>query len=107
MRTVNDDQVPVRPAAAVLDGAVECCVGKAPRAHISLAGECRTYARGFLLLNTHPPRNDRVSRPIPSAVVLEDTHGRACAGLAPVATGDRLHRAACGLPLRAANWIER
>ncbi|MET3513895.1 aminoglycoside phosphotransferase (APT) family kinase protein [Pseudacidovorax sp. 1753] len=41
------------------------------------------------------------------AIVLEGTHARACAGLAPVATGERLHRAACGLLLRAAGWIER
>ncbi|WP_235580997.1 phosphotransferase family protein [Pseudorhodoferax sp. Leaf265] len=41
------------------------------------------------------------------AVVLEGTHARACAGLAPAATGDRLHQAACGLLLRATEWIER
>lgn len=41
------------------------------------------------------------------AIVLEGTHARACAGLAPVATGEKLHKAACGLLLRAAAWIER
>ena len=41
------------------------------------------------------------------AIVLEGTHARACTGLAPVATGGRLHRAAPGLPLRPAQWIEQ
>lgn len=41
------------------------------------------------------------------AIVLEGTHARACAGLAPVATGDRLHKAACGLLIRATLWIEQ
>lgn len=41
------------------------------------------------------------------AIVLEGTHARACAGLAPVATGDRLHQAARGLLLRATEWIAK
>lgn len=41
------------------------------------------------------------------SIVLEGTHARAAAGLAPVATGDRLHQAARGLLLRATEWIER
>ena len=41
------------------------------------------------------------------AIVLEGTHARACAGLAPVATGDRLHQAARGLLLRAMEWTGR
>ncbi|KQP36343.1 phosphotransferase family protein [Pseudorhodoferax sp. Leaf274] len=40
------------------------------------------------------------------AIVLEGTHARARAGLAPAATGERLHKAACGLLLRATRWIE-
>ncbi|WP_035878808.1 phosphotransferase family protein [Cupriavidus sp. amp6] len=40
------------------------------------------------------------------AIVLEGTHARSCAGLADAATGSRLHDAACGLLMRAANWIE-
>lgn len=39
------------------------------------------------------------------AIVLEGTHARACAGLAPAATGERLHKAARGLLLRAIEWI--
>jgi aminoglycoside phosphotransferase (APT) family kinase protein len=41
------------------------------------------------------------------AIVLEGTHARACAGLAPVATGERLHKAARGLLLRAAEWMQK
>jgi hypothetical protein len=41
------------------------------------------------------------------AIVLEGTHARACAGLAPAATGNRLHQAARGLLLRAMEWMER
>ncbi len=39
------------------------------------------------------------------AIVLEGTHARACAGLAPTSTGNRLHKAACGLLWRATGWI--
>jgi len=39
------------------------------------------------------------------AVILEGTHARACAGMAPVETGDRLHAHAAGLLERAARWI--
>lgn len=39
------------------------------------------------------------------AIVLEGTHARACAGLAPQATGERLHKAARGLLVRAGEWI--
>ncbi len=38
-------------------------------------------------------------------ILLEGTHARACAGLAPAATGERLHRAALGLFARAADGI--
>jgi hypothetical protein len=41
------------------------------------------------------------------AAAFEGMHARAGAGLALVATGDRLHKAAYALLLRAANWIER
>jgi aminoglycoside phosphotransferase (APT) family kinase protein len=41
------------------------------------------------------------------AIVLEGTHARACAGLASMETGQRLHQAARGLLLRAIEWIEQ
>ncbi len=41
------------------------------------------------------------------AIVLEGTHARACAGLAPAATGERLHTAAVGLLHKASGWIAR
>jgi aminoglycoside phosphotransferase (APT) family kinase protein len=39
-------------------------------------------------------------------IILEGTHARACAGLAEVATGDRLHRSAVALIERAHHWLE-
>jgi aminoglycoside phosphotransferase (APT) family kinase protein len=39
-------------------------------------------------------------------ILLEGTHARACAGQAPAATGERLHRATLGLFGRAAEWID-
>jgi aminoglycoside phosphotransferase (APT) family kinase protein len=38
-------------------------------------------------------------------IILEGTHARACAGLAPRATGDHLHARAVSLLDRASNWI--
>jgi aminoglycoside phosphotransferase (APT) family kinase protein len=38
-------------------------------------------------------------------IILEGTHARACAGRAPVATGDRLHAQTMGLFQRALRWI--
>jgi aminoglycoside phosphotransferase (APT) family kinase protein len=38
-------------------------------------------------------------------IILEGTHARACAGRAPVATGDRLHAPTMGLFQRALRWI--
>lgn len=40
-------------------------------------------------------------------IILEGTYARACAGQAPVETGERLHRSALGLFKRAVEWIER
>lgn len=39
-------------------------------------------------------------------LILEGTHARACAGLAPKATGDRLHRSSVKLFTRACGWLE-
>ena len=38
-------------------------------------------------------------------IILEGTHARACAGKAPVATGDRLHAQTIALFERALRWI--
>jgi aminoglycoside phosphotransferase (APT) family kinase protein len=38
-------------------------------------------------------------------IILEGTHARACAGRAPVETGDRLHAQTVGLFERALRWI--
>jgi aminoglycoside phosphotransferase (APT) family kinase protein len=38
-------------------------------------------------------------------IILEGTHARACAGQAPVETGDRLHASTVGLFERALRWI--
>jgi hypothetical protein len=38
-------------------------------------------------------------------IILEGTHARASEGLAPVETGDRLHRSAQALLQRAQQWI--
>ncbi|MEP7101944.1 MAG: phosphotransferase family protein [Burkholderiales bacterium] len=40
-------------------------------------------------------------------IILEGTYARACAGQAPVETGERLHRSTLALFKRAAEWIER
>jgi aminoglycoside phosphotransferase (APT) family kinase protein len=40
------------------------------------------------------------------AILLEGSHARACAGLAPKAIGDRLHRAALGLMGKAEHWMK-
>ena len=40
-------------------------------------------------------------------IILEGSYARACAGQAPIDTGDRLHRSTLGLFQRAAEWIER
>lgn len=39
-------------------------------------------------------------------IILEGTHARACAGLAPIDVGERLHRGALGLLNRAHAWLE-
>ncbi|WP_454739212.1 phosphotransferase family protein [Cupriavidus necator] len=39
-------------------------------------------------------------------IILEGTYARACAGKAPMATGEQLHAAAQGLFARAQRWIE-
>ena len=39
-------------------------------------------------------------------IIQEGTHARACAGKAPVETGQRLHDATVGLFERARRWIE-
>ena len=39
-------------------------------------------------------------------IVLEGTHARACAGLAPANVGEELHGAAVGLLRKAARWID-
>lgn len=41
------------------------------------------------------------------ALILEGTYARACAGLAPGATGKRLHRSAVKLFQRALGWLEK
>jgi aminoglycoside phosphotransferase (APT) family kinase protein len=40
-------------------------------------------------------------------IILEGSYARACAGQAPMDTGERLHRSTLGLFQRAAEWIER
>lgn len=40
-------------------------------------------------------------------IILEGSYARACAGQAPMETGQRLHRATLGLFDRAAEWIDR
>ena len=40
-------------------------------------------------------------------IILEGTYARACAGQAPVETGERLHRSTLALFKRAADWIAR
>jgi aminoglycoside phosphotransferase (APT) family kinase protein len=39
-------------------------------------------------------------------IILEGTHARACAGRAPVATGDMLHATTVALFERALGWLE-
>ena len=40
-------------------------------------------------------------------IILEGSYARACAGQAPVETGERLHRSTLALFRRATEWIER